>query len=70
MGQVQPFCGSMRCVSAFTRWFAARPERVLATAFKIEGDVDNPRLVLEMLVLELASSRRRSSGSGRMRAHA
>ncbi|NLC58885.1 MAG: DNA polymerase III subunit delta [Armatimonadetes bacterium] len=77
MGQVQrPFLREklLRQASAFT-WEGLRRglERVLAAdlAFKgIEGDVDNPRLVLEMLVLELASSRRRSSGSGRMRAHA
>ena len=46
-------------------------ERVLAAdlAFKgIEGEVDNPRLVLEMLVLELASGRRPTGGAYREKA--
>ncbi|HEX2999073.1 MAG TPA: hypothetical protein VHR86_02395 [Armatimonadota bacterium] len=52
----------LRQAGAFS-WGALRRgmERVLAAdlAFKgIEGDVDDPRLVLEMLVLELASSGR------------
>lgn len=52
----------LRQAGAFS-WSALRRgmERVLAAdlAFKgIEGDVDDPRLVLEMLVLELASSGR------------
>jgi len=62
----------LRQAAAFS-WQAMRRglERVLAAdlAFKgIEGEVDNPRLILEMLVLELASGRRPAGGAYRERA--
>lgn len=75
MGQLQrPFLREklLRQAQAFS-WPALRQglERVLAAdlAFKgIEGEVDNPRLMLEMLVLTLASGGRRApvaAGRGR-----
>ncbi len=75
MTQVQrPFLREklLRQAGAFS-WDALHRglERVLAAdlAFKgIEGEVDNPRLVLEMLVLELASGRRPAGGTYRERA--
>jgi len=75
MGQVQQsFLREklLRQAAAFS-WTALRRglERVLAAdlAFKgIEGEVDNPRLILEMLVLELASGRRPAAGEYRERA--
>ena len=70
MSQVQrPFLREklLRQAAAFP-WPALHRalERILAAdlSFKgIEGEIDNPRLVLEILVLELASGRKRAPAS-------